>query len=274
MIVLILVCISLLALDYDNGLASVHRAVGSVAGPIERGVDDAARPVGNFFQGLPHVGSQRATIERLRAEDAALEARLAASGLDAARSAALGKIDALASAASGAGHRVVPAKVIDLGGGLGFEWTVRLNVGSASGVKVGMTVIAAEGLVGRVKEVDPATSVVLLADDPQSSVGVRVQRTGKIGILTGEGQAPMSYTGLDARDKPKVGDRLLTGPTGDTSFVADVPVGVVTGVHDRGSAPPAVSVRPYVDPTSLDVLGVIIDLPNVSGTPVRAGAGQ
>ena len=40
-----------------------------------------------------------------------------------------------------------------------------------------MTVINGDGLVGRVKTVDPSTATVLLAIDPESTVGARLEGT-------------------------------------------------------------------------------------------------
>ena len=50
-----------------------------------------------------------------------------------------------------------------------------------------MTVLNGDGLVGRVKTVGPTTSTVLLAVDPESSVGVRLEGSMEVGFTTGQG---------------------------------------------------------------------------------------
>ena len=50
-----------------------------------------------------------------------------------------------------------------------------------------MTVLNGDGLVGRVKTASLTTSTVLLAIDPTSSVGARLEATLELGIATGRG---------------------------------------------------------------------------------------
>ena len=57
-----------------------------------------------------------------------------------------------------------------------------------------MTVLNGDGLVGRVKTVGPSTSTVLLAVDPESSVGVRLEGTMEVGFTTGQGAATATST--------------------------------------------------------------------------------
>ena len=55
----------------------------------------------------------------------------------------------------------------------------------------------------------------------------------------------------------KVGDQLSTGPVGSTSYVAGLPVGVVSAVRVSADGSTRATVRPVVSPTTLDLLGVI-----------------
>ena len=83
--------------------------------------------------------------------------------------------------------KVLPARVIGTGPGAGFQWTLTLDVGSREHVLAGQTVTDGVGLVGRVLAVHSTTSVVLLAADPTSGVGVRDTRTGELLLATGRG---------------------------------------------------------------------------------------
>lgn len=267
-VVLLLVCISLLALDYGgNGLGGARHAATSAFGPVERGFNTVVMPVGRFFAGLPKIGSTTATIDSLRRKNAELRSRLSTSSLDGARSAELRRLGLLV----GASHfTAVTGTVLGLGPSLGYEWTAQIDAGSRNGVKAGMTVINANGLVGRIKMVGPTTSTVILAVDPGSSVGVRVARTGELGIVTGAGLKSMSYVPLNPGSTFRVGDELVTGPYGASTYAAGVPFGKVTRVIRGGTtSTPTAKISPDVDFTSLDVVAVVLVAPRpVARVPV------
>ncbi len=261
-IALLLACVLLVALDSGSGLANLHRDARRAFDPVESGFASAADPVGRFFAGLPDVNRNQARVEELQRENAQLRRQLQTAGIDRTRSADLRSIGALAS---GAGLQVRAATVIDYGPSLGFEWTVRINAGADDGVRSGMTVIDASGLVGRVKETSAAASMVVLAIDPGSSIGVRDGTDGQLGLVTGRGRGRMSYTPLDPATRPAAGDLLLSGPTGATSYTPNLTIGTVRSVSGApGNL--TVSVQPAVDFGALDVLAVVLT-PVTGGTP-------
>jgi rod shape-determining protein MreC len=129
-----------------------------------------------------------------------------------------------------------------------------------------MTVLDGDGLVGRVKTVGPSTSTVLLAIDPESSVGVRLEGSMQVGFTTGQGLArggDLDLQLLDAQAGVERGDRLVTfGSQGDTPYVPGVPVGTVVSVSGQpGSQTRSAVVDPYVDFTALDLVGVVVEPP-------------
>ena len=104
-----------------------------------------------------------------------LQRQLAAAGTDAATAR---RLSALQLQADSEQWQIMPARVIATGPGAGFQWTVTLDAGSREHVQAGQSVTDGVGLVGRVVAVYPTTSVVLLAADPTSGVGVRDVRSG------------------------------------------------------------------------------------------------
>jgi rod shape-determining protein MreC len=93
-----------------------------------------------------------------------------------------------------------------------------------------MAVLAPEGVVGRVQRVVGSTADVLLANDPQSSIDVVVQRTGSRGVLRGTGSGggfKVDY--LLASEEVKTGDVLVTSGLGGI-FPRDIPVGRIARV--------------------------------------------
>jgi len=74
---------------------------------------------------------------------------------------------------AGAGqYRVLPARVVAVGAKQEFSWTVTIDAGTRDGISRDLTVLNGQGLVGRVVEVGPWTSTVLLAVDPRLPAGV------------------------------------------------------------------------------------------------------
>ena len=122
--------------------------------------------------------------------------------------------------------------------------------------------IDSDGLVGRVKQVGESSAVVVLAVDPGSAVGVRVAGGNALGVAAGNGLGPLTYTPLDPATRVQVGDRLLTGPYGGSTYVAGLPVGEVTRVSgDPGAPAREATVTPYVSFASLDLVGIVLAAP-------------
>ena len=55
-----------------------------------------------------------------------------------------------------------------------YSQSVEINQGSDSGVKVGMPVMNAAGLVGKITKVFPRRSIVMLITDPEYALSVKV----------------------------------------------------------------------------------------------------
>ena len=126
-----------------------------------------------------------------------------------------------------------------------------------------MTVLNGDGLVGRVTTVGPDTATVLLANDPDFTVGTRMEKTDELGFATGRGDNALSVQLLNGKAEVKKGDRLVTfGSSKDKPFVPGVPVGEVIKVDPSGGdLTRTVQVRPFVGFTKLDIVGVVVQPP-------------
>jgi rod shape-determining protein MreC len=259
MVLLLVVSLAFITLDYrSSSFAGIRSATQTVFGPVQRGLSAVFAPVGRFLAGIPDAAGSHGRIDELQRENADLRRRLRESTLTGTRAEELRRLELLAGLGQ---YRVVPATVVALGPSLGFEWTVTIDAGSVDGVRVDMTVVNGDGLVGRVKQVTPTSSVVVLAVDPGSSVGVRLAGSNQLGVATGDGLGPMSFGPLDPQARARVGDRLVTGPYGGSTYVAGIPVGEVTAVSDDPNTPAEAAVRPYVTFGSLDLVGVVLEAP-------------
>lgn len=107
----------------------------------------------------------------------------------------------------------------------------RLNAGSWQGVRVGMPVRAAEGLIGRVHTTTPNTAEVMLLTDTGNIVPVRRANDSVPAISTGAGDGSLEIRALSAGRNPfKPGDLLVTSGIGGI-YQPNIPVAVIVRVQ-------------------------------------------
>ena len=87
-----------------------------------------------------------------------------------------------------------------------------LSAGAAQGVRLGDAVVTSEGLVGRIGEVYPGLSRVILLTDPNSAVACEVESTGVQGVLrfVTSPRPQLLLSGVPMADTVRVGQLVLT----------------------------------------------------------------
>lgn len=264
LVLLIAIAFALITVDIrggeDSPVDGARQAAAAVFGPIENGVSSAVDPVGDAVTSIRDSGSRHDRLAALEKENAELKARLGSDDRNRSRTKQLDKI--LRTAANGQ-YGIKGAEVIAIGAAQGFSWTVTIDIGSDDGIERDMTVLNGDGLVGRVTTVGPSTSTVLLANDPDFTVGTRMESTDELGFASGQGDRPLRVELLNGKAKVKKGDRLVTfGSQADKPFVPGVPVGVVSRVDPSGGdLTRTVYVTPYAGFTKLDIVGVVVKAP-------------
>ncbi|MEU5834224.1 rod shape-determining protein MreC [Streptomyces diacarni] len=264
LVLLIAIAFALITVDLRGGeqspLDGVRQGAASALGPVENGVASAVDPVGNAIAAVRDSGDRHDRITRLEQENAALKQQLGSKDRNRARAK---ELDKLLKTAGAGGYGVKGAQVIAIGAAQGFSWTVTLDAGREDGIRRDMTVLNGDGLVGRVTTVGSSTSTVLLANDPDFTVGTRMEKTNELGFATGRGGNALSVQLLNGKAKVDKGDRLVTfGSSDDKPFVPGVPVGEVTKVErNKGTLTRTVQVKPYVGFTRLDVVGIVVEPP-------------
>ncbi|MCW2522508.1 MAG: rod shape-determining protein MreC [Frankiales bacterium] len=260
-----------ISLDFAGGsLGGARSGATGALGSLYRGTDTVLGPARRFITGIPDVGRNRTEIAQLQRQNEALRKQLADSAADAATERQLKSLQLQADSAD---LTLMPARVIATGPGAGFQWTVTVDVGSREKVLAGQTVTDGVGLVGRVLNVYPTTSVVLLASDPRFSVGARDARSGALSLATGAGAAGLTAGSLDDDTQVRVGDQLVTGPAGQTTFVSGLAIGVVTKVHTSADGNASTQIRPSANQTSLNLVGIILQQGRNSARPAITGTG-
>jgi rod shape-determining protein MreC len=255
---MILTSFTLITIDYRAGdespFAAVRRGAATIFGPIQRGVAAGVRPVGNALSTLGDVGTLQAEVDRLKAEQAKVRGD-ARRNEDIQRQ--LADARSLLKLADLGQFRMVAGRVIGVATS-SFEWTVTVDVGTKDGVHKDMTVVNGDGLVGRVIEAAPYSSKVLLAIDANSTVGARLAKTSEGGLLRGNGGTDMTFALTEPSIDVQIGQAVVTAGGGST-FAGEVPIGSVReSKATPGELARTVIVTPFVNFTSLDLVGVII----------------
>ena len=130
-----------------------------------------------------------------------------------------------------AGAEAVAVKVIGKDATNWFR-TILIDRGTNAGIRRHMTVVAGEGLVGRVVDVTALASRVQLITDPESAVGCLVQRSRVTGVATGSQGGTVQIRYLPQMADVTVGDRVITSGMGGT-----IPKGIPLGRVIRSSRP-------------------------------------
>lgn len=252
-LLLVLLALTVVVLGVDvtggPGAGQLRSAGGAAFGPLER-----------FL-------SPDAEADATGARDSVLRDQLVSQAREAR------ELARLTGAPDLAGSTFLPARVVGVGrqGAAGPE-RVTLDLGTRDGVKPDLSVVAADGLVGRVVTVSPWTCDVLLVGSADLVVGVRVGQTGTLGSVgsgaRGPQHRPAGQLNLTVVERGSVrsGDVVTTlGSVGGSPFPAGLRVGTVQDVDDvPGDLTPTASVRPAVDLTTLDVVGILLQGPRAT----------
>lgn len=152
----------------------------------------------------------------------------------------------------------LPAELIGEDASSWFR-TITINKGSADGVKKGMVVVAAAGLVGQVIYTARDVSKVLLITDYNSSVDAICQDTRGRGIVQGKGGELCDLNYVSRRDEVPMGSRVLTSGLGGR-FPKGLLIGTVTEVEKKPYGVfQKVEVTPAVDFSKLEEVFIVLD---------------
>lgn len=136
--------------------------------------------------------------------------------------------------------------------------TLVINSGSSSGIREGMAVISADGVVGQTIKVSPSTARVLLLTDHASGISATIQRSRARGVVKGKGEMLCTLEFTTREEDVKVGDMVITSGIGGV-FVKGLPIGEVTMVK-RGEYGifQTVTIRPAVNLSHLEEVMIVL----------------
>src|SRR5574337_1310272 len=155
------------------------------------------------------------------------------------------------------GTEAIVAKVIGKDTTHWFS-SILIAGGADRGIRRHMTVVTAEGLVGRVVDVTALASRVQLITDPESAVGVLIQRSRAIGVAAGSQGGAIQIKYLPLMTDVAVGDRIITSGMGGI-FPKGIPVGKVarSSRPTNGALFQLIEAQPYADFSRLEEVMVL-----------------
>jgi rod shape-determining protein MreC len=160
-------------------------------------------------------------------------------------------------------------------GGSGSEssLSVFIDKGENDHLKRDMAVITADGIVGKVLNVYPSTSQVLLINDQSSGVGAILDKTRLQGIVRGTPSGEVVLEKVMSDENVPVGEQVLTSG-GDGIFPKGLLIGKVTKASQGSDLFLNIRVRPAADLSKLEEVLVVTKIDERQAKPDQTGAAR
>ena len=113
-----------------------------------------------------------------------------------------------------------------------FLKSIILNKGTNSNLKKGMAVLHKKNMVGRIVEVNYLSSRVLLINDLNSKIPVKIQPSGENAIMSGEGNNLASLDFLPKLSTIEEENIVFTSGS-DGVFDDGIPIGKITEIEEK-----------------------------------------
>jgi rod shape-determining protein MreC len=260
LVVLVIVHLGVIArqVDAGGGLSLLARAVLTLVGPLQAAVAWSVRGVSGVFSGYFALRHVRQDNERLLVEVSALRAASAKNEVLAAESTRLREVLDLVSGKEGS---LIPAELVTRDG-VPWARTLTVNRGSDHGVALDDVVVTPSGVVGRVIARGARVAKVQLLLDRDSGVGVLIERSRVVGVVSGQaGTADAAAGVLVMKYVPPtadvvVGDLVITSGT-DRIYPKGLRVGTVSQVTPGSGLFEEILVTPAVRVEELEFLAVM-----------------
>lgn len=155
-----------------------------------------------------------------------------------------------------------------------WDQSITIDIGSAEGVRPGMTIMGATGVIGQVSRTADHTSTVRLLTDPDSGAAVMIQSSRENGIVRGSISGALFLEDLDDDVIPQVGDVVITSGLGG-SYERGLIVGAVASVNKTANNPTgAIVVNPNDHASVLEEVIVVFSAPDLAAAEAEDEEGE
>lgn len=133
-----------------------------------------------------------------------------------------------------------------------------LDKGWHDGLRPGLPVVTPDGIVGKLRDVFPSTSQLLLINDGTSGAGVMLQSSRTRAVLRGTPQGRIVINNLTSDPRIKPGEQILTSG-GDQVYPRGLPVGTIESIAVDREHPPytTITLKPAANLLQLEEVLVI-----------------
>jgi rod shape-determining protein MreC len=253
----VLTAVTLITLDVRGAgpISAVRGGAHDVVNPIAGAFDTVFSPVGDWIDGVTSAASLKDENARLRRRLDSARGRQAGARAATEENKELKKLLDLPFVEDA---NSIAAQVVE-GAPSNFQFTVQIGKGESDGVGVDMPVVTGAGLVGRVLEVSRDRATVLLVKDPESGVGVKIEKSGATGVVKGRGDGnTVRADFVDPNAEVTKGEIVYTSGLQNSPFPGAIPFGTVSRVTKTpGDLQQDVLVEPLVDFSRLDYVKVL-----------------
>ncbi|MDH4321340.1 MAG: rod shape-determining protein MreC [Desulfobulbaceae bacterium] len=252
-VLLVLILMLIVATVGRRQFNAPHKFTLELIGRAQSGITSVTGVITNIWDGYIALVDVREENLRLRAE---LQKSKALNNKYAEAVAINDRLTKLLGLKESLSAPNLTARIIGRDPSLWFK-TVIIDRGSSDGVKQGMPVVTAEGIVGQIMSLSPHYAKVLLTIDPNSAIDVIVQRTRVQGIIKGNGSGYQLHYVLKNWEIGQ-GDTIVTSGLGGI-FPEGLQVGKVTRVTEsRRGMFQKIEIQPSVDFSQLEHLIIIM----------------
>jgi rod shape-determining protein MreC len=228
-ILLVLTSIILITLDLQNSsaISGLRNVFGTIFRPVESTTRVITRPISNAWHGIFDYNDVLDENDRLREKVAQQEGATVAAAASVRLAQELLALNGLPTLA---GINAVTAQVIG-DSPTNFSQTIEINQGSESGIRVGMPVLNAAGLIGKITKAYGNRSVVMLITDPDFALSVKVvnspRQTTTTTIAKSNAAVPSPVVPVEP-DASLEGEASTTTTTTTTTTIAGFTPSVTT----------------------------------------------
>ena len=266
-VLLILVALAGFVLHRTGVLTRIEGLFVQATTPLQAGLSGVATQLGEVGQTIRDLRDLRQRNQELEAENARLLLEIVR--LREIEHEAVLLRDLLNFAQTEPSLQLKGARVV--GRVIGREptnlaRTITLDVGADAGITRNMPVVTGRGLVGRVSEVGPGWSRVLLIIDTSSSVNALTQSTRVSGSVQGQPDGSLIMHSILQGDVVSVGDTVFTSGLGG-NFPRQILIGQIVEVERKDyELYQSAIVQPTVDFEHLETVLIITDFEPIEET--------
>lgn len=240
---------AVLALDFTGRDGLLAGPLGAVLAPMQRAVTSVTSAVGKKLDAFNYNEQMERELNSALQELATINTKVARYDEVVAENERLRSL--MGSYEKYSQYQPMFARVIGKDTGNWFS-NFTVDKGSSNGVTLGMTVMSADGVVGRVVDVGINYAKVMSLIDGSSGVAALIERNRDNGVVrgmvddtTGEDLLQMNY--LPDVNDVRTGDTVLTSGL-DGVFPKGLPIGTITQISRQSSGlSQYVVVTPFAD---------------------------